>query len=108
MSLTDTAIGNDAQISKITFQMRVHSFCAIGKDHFTNNIEVTIVPNRLIPDYTVLEKRIKELEGQENNVEAVVAKVFNIVNEVKPHFLTVTSCVDDADTHFPVCVTKNL
>ena len=107
MSLKNTAIKNDNGMSSVSFRMKVHSFCAIGKDHFTNDLEVTFAPGDLIPDYTIVEKRIKELEGQENNVEAVVAKVYDILAEVEPLALHVTSCVSDAETHFPVCVSKS-
>jgi len=106
MSLKNTAIKNDSKMVRISFNMKVHSFCAIGKDHFTNNLQVEFTPGELIPDYTIVEKRIKELEGQENNVEAVVAKVFDILMEVEPIYLRVESYVEDAETHFPVRVEK--
>lgn len=97
---------NKQGITDITMEKKIHNFCTIGKDWYTNNIDMYIEPDKLIPDYIEIDEALKELEGKELIIEDVVAAVVEILKEYEPSYIRVVSKVNDA-THLPVTVEKS-
>lgn len=98
---------NEQEISNIQIgPIKVHNFCTLGKDWYTNNLSIVIRPYNEIPDYVDIDKYIKSLEGEHLIIEDVVAKVYeHIYNVYQPKYLKISSYVDDA-VHSPVMVEK--
>lgn len=96
---------NKQNISNITLFKKLHNFCILGKDWYTNNLTIIMEPGEIIPDYVEIEAEINKLESQELIIEDVVNLVFEIVNSYNPKRIKVISEVDDA-THLKVKVEK--
>lgn len=96
---------NKQGITCITMEKKIHNFCTIGQDWYTNDIDISIEPDKVIPDYIEIDKSLNELEGKELIIEDVVASVVDILKEYEPLSIEVYSRVEDA-THLPVTVSK--
>lgn len=56
---------NKYQVKKITYKQHCRCFCPIGKQHYTNNFTMTIIPEATIPDYCKIDSWIFDnLEGE--------------------------------------------
>lgn len=95
---------NKYNISNIKLRKLIHNLCTIGQDWFTNNLEIEIVPNKIIPDYIEVDNMIQEFEGKELVIEEVVNGILENLKEYEPNYIKVISKVEDA-MHLPVEVT---
>lgn len=100
-------VENTYGISSINFSPTAKCFCPLGKDWYTNNFDVTFVPDEHIPDYCEVDKWIDEnINRKELIIEAAVAALYDYLNDTyAPHTLVVSSHVKDAK-HCPVKATK--
>lgn len=102
-------IRNKQEISMIEFTMKAHCFCSIGNDWYTNNFRVTFVPGEMIPDYIDIHEMVQTgIEGERLSVEEATAYMYDLMAKYEPENLIVSSLADDAETHFPVRVTKSM
>ena len=92
---------NKYNITEIKMHKKIHNLCTIGQDWFTNNIEIIMIPDEIIPDYIEIDNSIQEIESKELVIEEVVYKIVEILKEYKPRYIKVISKVDDA-MHLPV------
>ena len=96
---------NDQGISEIHFNMNLHNFCPLGDDWYTNELSVSFIPDKAIPDYVFLDNEIRKLDGQSLIIEDVVQKVYDLVMQINPKSIEVKSHVSDAK-HMTVDVIK--
>lgn len=92
---------NNYNISKIKMTKRIHNLCTIGQDWFTNNLEIELIPNKIIPDYIEVDEMIQSFEGKELVIEEVVNGILSELKDYDPLYIKVVSKVDDA-MHLPV------
>lgn len=99
---------NTQGITGIRMSTKVRAFCPMGNDWYCGNVTISMKPGDIIPDYVEVDTFIKTLDGSNNILEDIVAKVFNhCIEEYCPLALDVTCYADDA-VHLPVAVTKSL
>ena len=87
---------NNYNISEIRMSKKLHNLCTIGQDWFTNNIEIEMYPNEIIPDYIEVDKMLDTFEGKEMVIEEVVNGILENLKEYKPKYISVISRVNDA------------
>ena len=92
---------NNYNISSIKMTKKIHNLCTIGQDWFTNNIEITLVPDKTIPDYIEVDNMIQEFEAKELVIEEVVNGILENLKQYEPKYIKVKSVVNDA-MHLPV------
>lgn len=96
---------NNYNITKIKMNKKIHNLCTIGQDWYTNNIEIELVPDKIIPDYIEVDKDIQKHEGKELIIEEVVNNILQDLKKYNPRYIKVTSKISDA-MHLPVEVTS--
>lgn len=87
---------NKYNISVIRMYKVIHNLCPIGKDLYTNNLDIKIIPGNTIPDYIEVEKSLDELEGKQMVIEDVVNQVLEKLKQYEPKKVNVVSSVSDA------------
>lgn len=90
---------NNLGITQITLNKKIHAFCRLGKDWYTNQLTISFTPVNEIPDYVVLDKMIEAAcEQRDLIIEEVVAKVYSIIETLAPSAkdIYVASYVDDS------------
>lgn len=92
---------NKYNISNIKMSKKIHNLCTIGQDWFTNNLEITFIPDKIIPDYIIVDDMIQQYEGKELVIEEVVSGIIEDLKQFKPKYIKVKSIVNDA-MHLPV------
>lgn len=100
-------VKNIQGITKITFMEKIHNYCSLGNDWYSNNLTIELEPNENIPDYVKVGKKIKALEEHNLIIEDVIMAVPKIIEEYKPKSYRIVSEVNDA-THMPVKVEKKV
>lgn len=103
-----STIKNSQGISLITFSANVRCFCPMGNDYYTNQFDVSFVPDEFIPDYCDIDEFLDGMNDAQLIIEDAVNSVFEYMkNTYFPIHLEVSSTVTDA-VHLPVTVTKTL
>lgn len=99
---------NRQGITNIVMKPKAICFCPLGDDWYTNEFEVTFVPNLYFPDYCDIESFLnKEIRGKSMIIENAVNALYEYLEaNYEPKELTVTSYVNDVTSHSPVVVTK--
>ena len=87
---------NTYNISKIFMKKRIHNLCTIGQDWFSNNLEITMIPGNIIPDYIEIDEMVQKYDEKEYIIEEVIDKIIEELKEYKPKYVKVVSKVDDA------------
>lgn len=105
---SDTALPNKYGITKITFSKKIHTYCRLGGDNYTNQLHVSFNPGDMIPDYVYLDKAIENrFEQTDSIIEEVLAGIIEIIRNQCPHAsaIQVSSTVDDSvPKNMPVTV----
>lgn len=96
---------NEQKINKITLFKKIHNFCPMGDDWYTNQLTIEIEPGTCIPDYIEIEQQLNELESKSLIVEDVVNKISLILQQYEIKSAHIISEVDDA-VHLKVRVEK--
>lgn len=97
---------NKQGINKIKLFQNVQCFCPLGNDWYTNNIQIEIIPNKIIPDYCEVDEFIRSLSGNNYIIEDVVYSIFEYFKKVyNCEYVKVESTVTDAK-HLNVIVIK--
>lgn len=93
-------------ITEISFEQNVQCYCPLGNDWYTNQLFITIVPDKLIPDYCDVDDFIRGLSGKSLIIEDVIKEIFEYFkNEYAPKNIKIQSYVNDAK-HLTVRVIK--
>lgn len=103
-----TQIPNKEKIQQIIMKPTCITKCKIGQDWFTNNLEITFIPNDCYPDYIEVQYWImKNIDGQELNIEEVVQIVEDFFRiNYNPTSVEVKDHVVGNKVHFDVDVIK--
>ena len=105
---SDTSLPNKYGVTKITFSKKIHTYCRLGGDNYTNQLAVSFNPGNMIPDYVCLDKAIEDrFEQSDSIIEEVLAGVIEIIRNQCPHAsdIHVCSTVDDSvPKNMPVTV----
>lgn len=95
----DTSFKNKYNISKITLYKKIHAYCRLGGDWYTNNITISFTPIEEIPDFVFIDKAIEErCEKQDLIIEEVLHTIYKIIQEQCPSAedIHIESYVDDS------------
>lgn len=90
---------NNYGISKITLIKKVHAYCRLGNDWYTNQLVISFTPDKEIPDYVYIDRAIEEqCEKQDLLIEEVIDKIYKIIKEQAPSSkdIHISSYVDDS------------
>lgn len=97
---------NKQGITSITGRKRISLYCPLGKDYYTADIDVSLVPDNVIMDYCELDTYLNNQSGLSLIIEDLIDKVYNhLQDEYKPKSLTV-NVKAYSNTHLPVEVSK--
>lgn len=101
-------IQNKERISAIVMKPFAECLCAIGRDWYHIQFEVTFFPDDYYPDYMTISQFISQnINGHEMNIETAIDTLGQmLMTKYKPKNLTVKGIVDKVITHFPVEVIK--
>lgn len=90
---------NKYGITQITLTKKIHCYCRLGGDWYTNQLQISFRPLSEIPDYVFLDKEIEErCEKQDLIIEEVIDIIYNIILDQCPsaYDIHITSYVDDS------------
>lgn len=97
---------NDMGISKIDLYHRVVCFCPLGNQNATYELHIEFIPDKLIPDYCVIQKKLDSYTEQVFTMEHFVEEVFKFLTEMfAPNYIKISNYCEDA-AHFPARVEK--
>lgn len=85
-----TNFPNSYGITKITLYKKVHAFCRLGGDWYTNQLTISFTPVDEIPDYVYIDKAIEENCEQKDliicfSLEILLAFFFVRLNVIGIH-----------------------
>ena len=90
---------NKYGINKITLTKKIHCYCRLGGDWYTNQLEISFTPVNEIPDYVYLDRAIEErCEQKDLIIEEVINEISTIIKDQCPSAtaIHVSSYVDDS------------
>jgi NADPH-dependent 7-cyano-7-deazaguanine reductase QueF len=98
-------INNTQDITLIEADKRISLYCPIGKDYYTADILIKIMPDAHYMDYIVLDNYLNSLGGESLTIEDAAYKIYKELQQYKP---LKTKVVIEAfsNTHLHVKVTK--
>lgn len=106
------SFANKYGLSKITINKKIHTYCRLGGDVYTNQITASFNPGHLVCDYVYLDKAIDErFEQSDSIIEEVLAGIVEIIKNQCPGAtdIHVESYVDDSvPKNMPVKVEINI
>lgn len=86
-------------LSKITINKKIHTYCRLGGDVYTNQITASFNPGDLVCDYVYLDKAIEErFEQSDSIIEEILAGIVEIIKNQCPNAtqIHVESYIDDS------------
>ena len=90
---------NDFGITKVTIDKKVHTYCRLGGDVYTNQIKAWWNPGATMCDYVYIDKAIEEcFEQSDSIIEEVLAGIVKIIKNQCPEAtnIHVESYIDDS------------
>lgn len=76
---------NEFGVTKVTFEKKVHTYCRLGGDVYTNKIKGSFNPGDMMCDYIYLDKAIAErFEQSDSIIEEVLAGIVEIIKNQCP------------------------
>jgi hypothetical protein len=90
---------NEYGLTKITIDKKVHTYCRLGGDVYTNQIKAYFNPGDMVCDYVYLDKAIEErFEQSDSIIEEVLAGIVEIIKNQCPNAtnIHVESYIDDS------------
>lgn len=105
---SDKSFPNIYELRKITFQKKIHCYCRLGGDVYTNQITAEFNPGDMVPDYVYLEKAVSErFEQTDSIIEEVLKGIKEIILNQCPNAtdIVIKSFIDDSiPKDFPIIV----
>jgi len=99
---------NKYLVNKISFKKKVHCYCRLGGDCYTNNLEVSFNPGDIICDYVYLDKAIEErFEQSDSIIEEVLYGVYEIIKNQCPNSTDInikSTIIDSVPKDMPLTV----
>ena len=99
VSYVEHSFPNIYNVTRVTFEKRIHTFCRLGGDVYTNNITASFSPNQTMCDYVYLNKAIEDrFEQSDSIIEEVLAGIVEIIKDQCPQAtnIHVSSTVNDS------------
>ena len=96
---SNKSLPNKYGINRITVSKKIHTYCRLGGDNYTNQLIISFNPGDKIPDYVFLDKAIEErFEQSDSIIEEVLSGVVEIIKNQCPTAtkIHVSSLVDDS------------
>lgn len=90
---------NSYGITKITIEKKVHTYCRLGGDVYTNQIKAWFTPGDTMCDYVYIDKAIEEtFEQTDSIIEEVLQGIVSIIKNQCPQAtnIHVESYIDDS------------
>lgn len=90
---------NSYGLTKITINKKIHTYCRLGGDVYTNQITASFNPGKMVCDYVYLDKAIEErFEQSDSIIEEVLAGIVEIIKNQCPDAsnIHVESYIDDS------------
>ena len=90
---------NSYGITKVTINKKVHTYCRLGGDVYTNQITAWFNPGETMCDYVYIDKAIEEcFEQSDSIIEEVLAGIVKIIKNQCPQAtkIHVESYIDDS------------
>lgn len=90
---------NTFGISKVTIEKKVHTYCRLGGDVYTNQIKAWFNPGNIMCDYVYIDKAIEEcFEQTDSIIEEVLQGIVKIIKNQCPGAtnIHVESYIDDS------------
>lgn len=95
----DKSFTNSYGLTKITINKKVHTYCRLGGDVYTNQITASFNPGSMVCDYVYLDKAIEDrFEQSDSIIEEVLAGIVEIIKNQCPYAtnIHVESFIDDS------------
>ena len=86
-------------ITKVTIEKKVHTYCRLGGDVYTNQIKAWFNPGSIMCDYVYIDKAIEEtFEQTDSIIEEVLQGIVSIIKNQCPGAsqIHVESYIDDS------------
>ena len=99
VSYREHSFPNTYGVSKVTFDKKVHTFCRLGGDVYTNKIRAWFTPGDVMCDYVYLDKAIEErFEQSDSIIEEVLSGIVEIIKDQCPNAtnIHVEAYIDDS------------
>lgn len=93
------SFANTYGLTKITVNKKIHTYCRLGGDIYTNQITLSFNPGSMVCDYVYLDKAIEDrFEQSDSIIEEVLAGIVEIVKNQCPDAsnIHVESYIDDS------------
>ena len=90
---------NKYGLTKITIDKKIHTYCRLGGDVYTNHIKASFNPGDMVCDYVYLDKAIEDrFEQSDSIIEEVLAGIVEIIKNQCPNAtnIHVESYIDDS------------
>ena len=90
---------NSYGITKVTIEKKVHTYCRLGGDVYTNQIKAWFNPGSIMCDYVYIDKAIEEtFEQTDSIIEEVLQGIVSIIKNQCPEAtnIHVESYIDDS------------
>lgn len=95
----ETSFKNIYGVNKITLYKKIHAYCRLGGDWYTNQLTIEFTPVNEICDFVFIDKEIEQTcEKQDLIIEEVINNIYNIIKKHCPSAINIhiTSYVDDS------------
>ena len=96
---SDKSLPNKYGVYKITFEKKIHAYCRLGGDNYTNNITGSFYTENEVCDYVYLDKAIEDrFEASDSIIEEILAGIVEIIKNQCPsaHHIRISSTVNDS------------
>lgn len=111
VSYNDKSFPNIYNLSKITLYKKIHCYCRLGGDVYTNQLTITFKPNKEVCDYVYIDKAIEDrFEQSDSIIEEVLKGILEIILDQCPSAtnIHIESYIDDSvPKNMPVRVEVN-
>lgn len=96
---SDKSFPNKYGLKRIVAEKKIHTYCRLGGDVYTNNLTISFNPGSMVPDYVYLNKAIVDrFEKTDSIIEEVLAGIVEIVKNQCPDAtdISVKSFINDS------------
>ena len=95
----DKSFPNTYGITRVTIEKKVHTYCRLGGDVYTNQIKAWFNPGDTMCDYVYIDKAIEDcFEQTDSIIEEVLQGIVKIIKNQCPNAtnIHVESYIDDS------------